>query len=54
MKKNSINIISIIMAVMFVSCLFVHRRVVRAIIKHEEMPKAPKWHSWVPKDKRRD
>lgn len=27
---------------------------IRALIKHEPMPKAPKWHFWVRKEKRRD
>lgn len=54
MKKGSISIVSIITGVMFIGCLFVHRRVIKAIIKHEEMPKAPKWHCWVPINKRRD
>ena len=34
-------------------CAYTHRRVIKAVIKHEEMPKAPKWHFWVPADKRR-
>ena len=29
------------------------RRVIRALIKHEPMPKAPKWHVWVKKENRR-
>lgn len=27
---------------------------VMALIKHEPMPKAPKWHFWVRKENRRD
>lgn len=27
---------------------------IRALIKHEPMPKAPKWHFWVRKENRRD
>ena len=34
-------------------CCFTHRRVIRALIKHEPMPKAPKWHFWVKKEGRR-
>ena len=35
-------------------CCFVHRRVIKALLKHEPMPKAPKWHCWIPKKNRRD
>lgn len=35
-------------------CLFTHRRVIKALIKHEPMPKAPKWHCWVKKENRRE
>ncbi|MBQ9045580.1 MAG: hypothetical protein IJ112_06520 [Oscillospiraceae bacterium] len=28
-------------------CLYTHRRVIKAVIKGEEMPPAPKWHFWV-------
>ncbi|MBR1530863.1 MAG: hypothetical protein IJ851_01850 [Eubacterium sp.] len=48
------TIIGIIVAVLVLCCCFTHRRVIKALIKGEEMPKAPKWHCWVPKDKRRD
>lgn len=34
-------------------CAFVHRRVIKAAIKHEPMPKAPKWHFWVKPENRR-
>lgn len=34
--------------------LFAHRYVILARIKHESMPKAPKWHTWVkPEDRRK-
>ena len=33
--------------------LFAHRYVIRARIKHEPMPKAPKWHTWVKPENRR-
>ena len=46
------TIILIIVCIMVVCC-YTHRRVIRALIKHEPMPKAPKWHCWVPKEKRR-
>ena len=48
------TIIVIIVCVLVVCCLFTHRRVIRALIKHEPMPKAPKWHFWVRKENRRD
>ncbi len=34
-------------------CLYTHRRVIKAVIKNEPMPKAPEWHFWVkPEDRR--
>ena len=33
--------------------LFVHRRVIKAIITGGPMPKAPAWHFWVKKEGRR-
>lgn len=35
-------------------CLYTHRRVIKAIVKHEPMPKAPSWHIWVKPENRRD
>ena len=46
-------IIGIIVAVLVLCCCFTHRRVIRALIKHEPMPKAPKWHVWVKPENRR-
>ncbi len=46
-------IILVIVAVLAVCCCFTHRRVIKALLAHEPMPKAPKWHCWVPKEKRR-
>ena len=37
----------IIICLLIVCCAFTHRRVIKALISHEEMPKAPKWHFWV-------
>ncbi len=37
-------IILIVVCILVVCCLFTHRRVVKALIRHEPMPKAPKWH----------
>jgi len=34
-------------------CLYTHRRVIKACIKGEPMPKAPKWHFWVKPEGRR-
>lgn len=47
-------IILIVVCVLVACCLFTHRRVIRALIKHEPMPKAPKWHFWVKPEDRRD
>ncbi|MBQ9905535.1 MAG: hypothetical protein IJM46_02020 [Oscillospiraceae bacterium] len=27
-------------------CGFTHSRVIKALLKHEPMPPAPKWHFW--------
>ena len=47
------TVILIVVAVLLVCCCFTHRRVIRALVKHEPMPKAPKWHCWVKKENRR-
>lgn len=47
------TIILIVIAVLLVCCCITHRRVIRALVKHEPMPKAPKWHFWVPEKGRR-
>ena len=47
-------VILIIVCVLLLCCCFTHRRVIRALIKHEPMPKAPKWHTWVAEKDRRD
>ena len=51
---SSGTIILIVVAVLVVCCCFTHRRVIRALLKHEPMPKAPKWHVWVPRTGRRN
>lgn len=51
MKKNLIRMA--VGALLVLCCGFTHRRVIKAVIKGEEMPKAPAWHCWLPKDKRR-
>ena len=48
------NITKIVVAVLVGCCCFTHRRVIKAIIKHEPMPKAPKWHCWVKKENRKE
>ncbi|MCR4616665.1 MAG: hypothetical protein K5669_00590 [Lachnospiraceae bacterium] len=54
MKKEIVIIIIIAVVVLLIlASAFIHRRVIRALIKGEPMPKAPSWHIWVPKDKRR-
>lgn len=48
------TIILIIVLVLCACCLFIHRRVIRALLKHEPVPKAPRWHTWVKPENRRD
>lgn len=51
-RKKGIVFLVLILA--FAACmLYIHRRVIRAWLKGEEMPKAPKWHCWVSPEKRR-
>ena len=45
--------IVLIVVCVLLLCCFTHRRVIRALIRHEPMPKAPKWHFWVKKEGRR-
>jgi len=55
MGPGTIILIVVVAAVLvLLGCwLFIHRRVIRARIKHEPMPKAPDWHFWVKPEKRR-
>ena len=46
MKKVNKKVIIIVAAVLIVCWCFTHRRVIRALVRHEPMPKAPKWHFW--------
>lgn len=48
------TIILIVVCLLVACCLFTHRRVIRALVKHEPMPKAPNWHFWVPAKDRRN
>ncbi len=50
----STGTIILIIVVLLLVCCYTHRRVIRALIKHEPMPKAPKWHVRVKKDNRRE
>ena len=45
---------AVIVLVLFCGCGITHRRVIKSIVTGSEMPKAPKWHVWVRRDKRRD
>lgn len=47
------NMIGAVLLILFGGCLFIHRRVIKSMITGDEMPKAPAWHIWVPKDERR-
>ena len=51
MKRGSM--ILIIVCLLVLCCCITHRRVIRALIRREPMPKAPKWHFWVKKENRR-
>ena len=51
MKKGSI--LKIVLILLGLCCLFTHRRVIKAFIKHEPMPMAPRWHCWVKEENRR-
>lgn len=48
------EIIGIVVVVLACCCCFTHRRVIKALVKHEPMSKAPKWHCWVKKENRRE
>ncbi len=41
------KIIAIVLCLLVLCCLYTHRRVIKALLKHEPMPLAPKWHFWV-------
>ena len=49
MKKKAILILFLIAIGV---CLYVHRRVIKALLGMGEMPKAPSWHCWVSSEKR--
>ncbi len=43
MKKS---IVCCLVAALLGVCVFVHRRVILALIEGEELPEAPSWHCW--------
>ena len=47
------TIIWIVVALLVLCCLFTHRRVIKAKLTGQPMPKAPKWHFWVAEKDRR-
>lgn len=54
MMKNKFGMIAgIVACLLVICCLFTHRRVIKAVVKNEHMPKAPKWHVWVSPENRR-
>lgn len=46
--------VGVVVAVAVGCYLLTHRRVIKALVNHEPMPKAPAWHVWVKKENRRD
>lgn len=46
-------IVTVATALVVGGCLYAHRRVIKAIVTGDEMPKAPRWHVWVKKERRR-
>jgi len=53
-KDTSMKIFLAVLVFLIICFLYAHRYVIRARIKHEPMPKAPKWHTWVkPEDRRK-
>ncbi len=51
MKKDTI--IWIIIFVLAGGFFYTHRRVIKAFLNGEPMPKAPAWHCWVKKEARK-
>ena len=51
--EQTMSIVAIIVVLLLLCCCYTHRRVIKALIKHEPMPKAPKWHVWVKPENRR-
>ena len=53
MKKDFSAIITIILFIIAGGFLYAHRRVIKAWLNDEPMPKAPAWHFWVKETARR-
>lgn len=48
MEKKTLIIVLLCCFALFAGCmLFVHRRVIKAVMKGEPIPQAPAWHFWV-------
>ena len=41
------TIVGIVAVALVACCAYTHRRVIKAAVNGEPMPKAPKWHVWV-------
>ena len=50
-KRTAFGLLLFVLAGGF---LFAHRRVIKALINNEPIPKAPEWHFWVKKEGRVD
>ena len=48
------TIVGIAAVALVACCLYTHRRVIKAVVNHEPMPKAPKWHVWVKPEGRKE
>ena len=51
MKRDTIKVLLCLSVIG--GLLYAHRRVIKAVINGEPMPKAPKWHFWVSKKMRK-
>ena len=51
MKKDTL--IGLIIFILAGGFIFAHRRVIKAWLNNEPMPKAPEWHFWVKEKARR-
>lgn len=51
MKASTVALL--IACPLLTACVYTHRRVIRALVNGEPMPKAPNWHCWVSEENRR-
>ena len=51
--RKGLVIGGIVAGTLVACCAFTHRRVIKAVIFNEPMPKAPVWHVWVRPEYRR-